>query len=80
MPMYSVMVRMSISAVVEVEAETPEEAIELAYDSSDMPGGITIGAFGSASVDEDGEWEPWTVTDEDGRTVWSEGLDISDEA
>lgn len=70
---YSVHMTMEVSSVVEVEADSPDEAVEKAYDSDDMPGGITIGAFGSASVDESGEWEPQAVTDENYKTVWVAG-------
>jgi hypothetical protein len=69
MPTYVVSLINAVSAIVEVEADTPEEAIDLAYDSPDMPGSITINAFGSASVD-DGDWEPHSVHDADGKTVW----------
>ena len=69
MPTYVVSLINTVSVIVEVEAGTPEEAIDLAYDSPDMPGGITVGAFGSASVD-DGDWEPNSVEDADGKTVW----------
>jgi hypothetical protein len=67
----------TVSTAVEVEVDNYEAAIEAAYDSEDMPGSITIGAFGRASVD-DGEWMPDAVTDEGGDEVWRE-RDLLDE-
>jgi hypothetical protein len=64
MPTYHVHLTRLVSTVVTVEAASPQQATVVAYDSSDMPGGLTQGAFGaSASVDECGEWEPIAVTD-----------------
>lgn len=60
---YSVHLVQTVSTTVEVEAESVEEAIDKVYDSDDMPGGITYGAFGQASVDEAGEWTPIAVYD-----------------
>jgi hypothetical protein len=68
---YSVYVQNTVSAVVDVEANDPEAAIAAAFQSSDMPGSIGQGAFGSVSVD-DGEWEPFEVYDEAGAVVWAE--------
>lgn len=65
---------MMVSSVVDVEAATLDEAKELAYDSPDMPGSITIGAFGAASVDESGEWEITEIYQGD-ELVWKEGQD-----
>ena len=71
MAKYTVHVVMEVSSTVEVEADSPKEAIEAAYDSPDMPGGITVGAFGSASVD-DGDWEALVVHVEgDDEPVWT---------
>ena len=61
-----------LSSTVYVQAEDPDEAIEVAYKSPDMPGSMSCGAFGPASVDESGDWRPVLVTDEDGEEVWSE--------
>jgi hypothetical protein len=58
-----------VSTAIEVEAETAEEAMEAVYDSPDMPGGITVGAYGQNSVD-DGGWEAYSVSDESGETVY----------
>lgn len=66
---YKVYVIMEVSSVVEVEADSPEEAIDAAYESPDMPGSITVGAFGGASVD-DGDWNTYQVEDESGTVVW----------
>jgi len=66
---YSVYVQNVVSSVVEVEADNPKAAIEAAFQSNDMPGSITVGAFGGVSVDE-GDWEPYQVYDEAGATVW----------
>jgi hypothetical protein len=40
----------------------------------DMPGSITHGAFGQASVDEAGEWTPVAVydTNDYSKTLWEE--------
>lgn len=67
---YRVYMVNTVSTSVEVEAESWEEAIDEAYNSDDMPGSITVGAFGCASVD-DGDWMPHSVTDTAGETVWS---------
>jgi hypothetical protein len=69
MAKYRVHMINTVSTSVEVEAENPEAAIEAAYGSEKMPGGMTYGAFGSNSVD-DGEWEPAAVTDENHTEVW----------
>lgn len=70
MPTYEVAVHMVVSAVVEVEADTPELARDLAYESPQMPGSITGQAFGSgASVSEAGDWEAVSV-ELDGEQVW----------
>lgn len=71
MPRYRVFVTNVVSTVVEVEAGSPDEAVEFAFDSPDMPGSITIGAFGQTSVDA-GEWEPKIVMDEAGTEVWKD--------
>lgn len=71
MPEFTVHLINTVSSSVTVEADSPEDAINKAYDSDDMPSGITVGAFGSASVD-DGEWIPSSVSDSNHKTVWSE--------
>ena len=64
---------MSVSTTVEVEADSVEQARDDFYNSPDMPGSITHGAFGgSASVDESGEWEPVVIYDEAGAMVWED--------
>ncbi len=68
---YTVYLKNTVSTAVNVEADSPDEAVDLAFDSNDMPGRITFGAFGEASVD-DGEWEAFEVTDESGATVWED--------
>jgi hypothetical protein len=72
MPMFKVSLTKTVSTMVEVEAKTADEAINLAYDSPNMPGSITVGAFGGAGFVDDGEWEPYSVEDETGETVWTE--------
>lgn len=67
---FSVYVQNTVSAVLDVEADSPEAAIEAAYASPDMPGSITVGAFGAAV--DDGEWTPYEVYDEAGETVWKD--------
>lgn len=69
---YTVHLTQTVSTAVEVEADSVEEALENVYDADDMPGSITHGAFGQASVDESGEWTPVEVYDADNKTVWSE--------
>jgi len=61
MPTFSVHMTMAVSTTVTVEAGSVEEALEKVYGSPDMPGSITLGAFGPASVDEAGEWNPVAV-------------------
>lgn len=73
MAKYTVHLTQTVSTAVNVEAGSPEEAVELAYDSPDMPGSMTYGAFGDASVDESGEWMAVAVTDGNGEEVWSDG-------
>lgn len=71
MTTYHVHLVQTVSTAVTVEADDPDEAIELAYNSSDMPGSMCYGAFGSASVDEAGDWNAVEVTDaESGESVW----------
>lgn len=62
----------SVSTTVTVEAGTPEQAMDRAYESDDMPGPVTVGAFGPCAVDDDGEWEPYTITDASGEVVWED--------
>lgn len=68
---WTVYVTNTVSAAVTVEAEDIDAALDAVYDSPDMPGSITIGAFGPTPVDEDGEWQPVSVADETGSEVWS---------
>jgi len=69
-PTYNVHLIETVSTTVTVDADSPEAAIDLAYESNDMPGSMGYGAFGSASVDEAGEWEAAAVTNENGDEVW----------
>lgn len=78
MKTYLVSVRNEVSATVKVQAEHdtvelgPDEWYDLAAESYDFPGSITIGAFGSASVD-DGDWELDSVYDDaTGKRVFRE--------
>jgi hypothetical protein len=71
MPKYTVYMTNTVSTAIDVEADDPEAAIDAAYESDDMPGGITVGAFGSQSVD-DGDWQPDSVLDADHNQVWSD--------
>lgn len=75
MPEYTVHLSSAISTAVTVQADSPEDAIEAAWESPDMPGSMAHGAFGTASVDESGEWAPVAVTNADGEEVWAEGSD-----
>lgn len=70
MPKFRVYLTSTISTVIEVEAETAQQAADhLVWNSPDMPGSMCYGAFGSASVDESGEWNVDTVYDEQGKEV-----------
>lgn len=71
MPTFRVNLVNTVSATVEVEADSIEDALDAVYDSDKFPGSVTIGAFGPAAVDES-QWEPTSVTDAAGRTVWTE--------
>lgn len=71
MPKFNVHLTQAVSAVVTVEAKDYDEAIDLAYESEDMPGSMCYGAFGQSSVDEDGDWGLVLVTDENGDEVWT---------
>ena len=71
MPTYDVHMTLTVSTTVTVEADSPGQAMELVYDSDDMPGPMVYGAFGQASVDEAGEWEPVAVYEGD-EEVWSD--------
>jgi hypothetical protein len=73
MAKYTVHLTQEVSTAVTVEAQTPEDAVELAYDSPNMPGSMSISAFGLVSVDESGEWQAVAVTDEDGVQVLDPG-------
>ncbi len=73
MAKYTVYLYSTLSTSVNVDAEDPDEAIDLAYESPEMPGSMGFRAFGRASVDCSNVWEPSSVVDENGKTVWSEG-------
>lgn len=70
MPQYTVHLVNTVSTTVTVEADDPDAAIDAAWSSEDMPGSITIGAFGPVGVD-DGDWQPVAVTDASGAEVWT---------
>lgn len=71
---YAVNLTRLVSSVVDVEVDASTDPADLSWDdwmdlanaSDDMPGGITVGAFGAASVDEAGEWELSSVTADGG--------------
>lgn len=72
MTRYRVYIENVVSTVVEVEAESFDEALDLWYDSPDAPGSITIGAFGGVDVD-DSEWNATEVyIDGEDEPVWRE--------
>lgn len=52
-----------------VEAEDPDEAIELAYDQAP----VVLCHQCAAKVDMAGEWEPTAVFDSSGDVVWEGG-------
>lgn len=61
----------TVSVSLDVEADDPSDAMDKVYDHPDMPGSITYGAFsGNDNVDHSGDWEPESVTDTSGDTVW----------
>ena len=72
---YRVHMKMAIWTVIDVEAADPNDALEAAYESDQMPGTMAFNSFtnarGAAMVDE-GEWEAVEVTDQNGNTVWEE--------
>jgi hypothetical protein len=72
MPTFNVHIVQMVSTVIEVEADSAEEAAETYFNAPTMPGSITIGAFGAGvSVSEAGEWEAAAVFDEDDNEVWT---------
>lgn len=75
MPNYRVQFNNTCSIILDVEADSVEDAIEKAQESEDMPGGITVGAFGCQSFDgpnvDDDEWNAAYVEDADtNKVVW----------
>lgn len=64
---YRVYVGFSVSQVVDVDAESIEEAIELAIDEADQPNA-------SNKFEMDGEFVVRNVTDEAGDVVWDESI------
>jgi len=60
--------KMTVWAYVDVEASSPDEALEISYDSPDAPGSMGHDAFYPASVDG-GEWEACEVVDANGSVV-----------
>lgn len=71
---YAVHLVLAVSTTVEVEADSIEDAKEKAFDSPDMPGTMGHGAFGQASVDEAGDWEPIAIYDASDydKVLWEE--------
>lgn len=73
MTQYRVQLVMTVSTSVPVVTKNAEAAIDAAFESDKMPGSMTYGAFGDASVDEAGEWLPVAVTTvTDGKMVWQQ--------
>ncbi|WP_053208297.1 hypothetical protein [Jiangella muralis] len=68
---YTVLLTNTVSSAVAVDAGDVDGALDTYHESDNMPGGITVGAFGPADVD-DSDWQPYSVVDENGDTVWSE--------
>lgn len=76
MPKYIVHMSQVVSLTVQVEAETPEDAAENAWEHT--PGGICAQCSGYGrdwSRDDSAEFEVDLVTDEAGAEVWDEGQD-----
>lgn len=67
---YTVWVVQSLSASVRVMAEDPDDAIDKAFRSNDMPSG-TLCYHCSQHMDASGYWEPVSV-EVDGKEVWSD--------
>lgn len=62
-----------VSTAVVVQAEDPDQAIDLAYKSPDMPSSMADNAFGRANVVESGDWYPVAVIDhQSGEEVWAD--------
>lgn len=55
---------------VTVEADDYEEAIDKAYASADLPSPGGLCHQCALQFDLSGEWEPESVSDADGKTVW----------
>lgn len=73
MPEFTVYLTQSATTAIRVEADTPEGALELAYQTA--PGGLCAKCTGLGNppgVSLAGQWEPEEVVDEDGATVWPE--------
>jgi hypothetical protein len=76
MPEYTVHLQQNASTAVKVEADDPEDALELAW--QDTPGGLCAQCSGWGNppgIDLAGEWEPYEVVDAEGNTVWSERIE-----
>jgi len=76
MPEYTVHFESAAGTSVKVEANSPDEAMELAWDG--LPGGVCAQCSGWGNppgIDMSGDWEPIEVVDADGNTVWSEKAD-----
>lgn len=66
MPKFSVMLLQEVSVVVDVEADTVEEARELAEESAPPVTNISL------EWEESGECHAYSVYDENNNRVWSE--------
>lgn len=67
MPKYSVMLLQEVSVVLDVEADTIEEAREWAEANAPMVENI------STEWEQSGNCRAYNVYDESGETVWTEG-------
>lgn len=72
MPRYRVLLQQMASTSIEVEADSPEAAIEEAYGQEPSLCASCSGHGNPPGIDLSYDWEPSEVTDEDGETVWSE--------
>lgn len=68
---YTVYLTQTASTAISVTADSPEDAIELAYRNG--PHGLCAQCSGwnnPPGIDLTGDWEPEEVVDAEGNTVW----------
>lgn len=70
MPTFNVYMIQSVSTTVEVEADSIEDAIDVALQQAPSPINST-----NHGIDPDGEWREVAVYDESGAEVWNDSQD-----